>query len=76
MNEIVEFEAITRVKYDENNTTHKLIIDLMAQENKVRQGNEGITSISLNGISESYKDGYSKRVYDLLHTVKKNVRFL
>lgn len=75
-NEIVEFEAITKVKYDEGNATHKLIVDLMAQENKVRQGNEGITSISLNGISEAYKDGYSKRVYDLLHTIKTNVRFL
>ncbi len=75
-NEIVEFEAITKVSYDDTNATHKLIVDLMAQENKVREGNEGLTSINVNGISEAYKDGYSKRVYTLLDTIKKRVKLL
>lgn len=76
MNEIIEFEAITKVTYDETNATHVLTVQLMAQENKVREGNEGVTSVNVNGISEAYKDGYSKRVCTLLGGIKKRVKFL
>ena len=75
-NEVIEFEAITRQKDDAANTTHVLVVELMAQENKVREGNEGLNSISINGISESYKDGYSKRICSLLDSIKKRVKLL
>lgn len=76
MNEQIEFEMITSLTYDETNKQHKLCVDLMIQENKVKQGNEGLMNISVNGISESYKDGYSKRVTTILDTLKKRVKFL
>lgn len=75
-NEIIEFEAITNLTYDKENPLHVLITSLMEQENKVREGNEGVSSINLNGISENYIDNYSKRVCRLLDSVRRRVRFL
>lgn len=76
MNEQIEFEMLTGLTFDDTNKQHKLCVDLMAQENKVRAGNEGLVSVSANGMSETYKDGYSKRVMDIINKLKKRVKIL
>ena len=73
------FEAYTNIAYDETNTKHLTIIQEMAKCHKSKEGNEGLNSISISGISENYNEFYPYYIRVMLDSVaqpKSKVRFL
>lgn len=70
------FENYTNRIYDENNKTHKVCVEEMAKCHKNREHNEGLTSFSGSGISESYESSYPKYILTMLDKLKKKVRLL
>lgn len=72
----VIFEAYTRISYDGRKTNHKICVQEMAKCHKNREHNEGLTSMSASGISESYESLYPKYIITMLNSLKKKVRLL
>lgn len=72
----VEFELLTKIQYDETNPLHVSVIDDMVSYRESQKGNEGLKSLSLSGVTESYKYDYPKNVMRILKELKKRVQFL
>ena len=73
------FEAYTGTPYDEANSTHSVIVSEMAKCHKAREGNEGLNSISISGITENFNDFYPKYILVMLNNIgrgKSRVKFL
>lgn len=73
------FEAYTNIPYDEANPKHLTTIQEMAKCHKSKDGNEGLTSISISGITENYNEFYPYYIRVMLDSVaspKSRVRFL
>ena len=71
-----EFILITRQDYDETNPVHVSIVEDMVKFRDNQIDNLGLTSIALNGISESYAIDYPAYILRQLNTLKKRVIFL
>lgn len=65
-----EDEAVT-ITHQTDSSTLLPIIRLMAIEKFNKLGNEGISSISYSGISESYITDYSEQVQKMLNSKKR-----
>lgn len=73
------FEAYTNISYDDTNSKHKTIINEMAKCHKSKEGNEGLSSISISGITENYNEFYPYYIQVMLDSIRKpksKVRFL
>lgn len=73
------FEAYTNISYNGTNTNHLTIVQEMAKCHKSKEGNEGLNSISISGISENYNEFYPYYIRVMLDSVaqpKSKVRFL
>lgn len=73
---VAEFEYITGIGYDDSIPIHVSVVDDMTAHKASQQGNEGLNSISLNGISESYQTGYNANIMRILMSLKKRVKIL
>lgn len=71
-----EFELLTRLSYDETNPVHVSVVDDMVAYRESQKGNEGLKSLSLGGVSESYKYDYPRNVMRLINSLKKRVQIL
>lgn len=54
-------------------TALEYLVPLMAQEDKNKQGSEGLNARSVSGISETYLNGYSENVMKILKKYRKIV---
>lgn len=75
----VVFESYTGVPYDENNSNHSVIVSEMAKCHKTKEGNEGLNSISISGISENFNEFYPQYIVVMLNNIgrgKSRVKFL
>lgn len=70
------FETYTRIPYDGTNNAHVVCVSEMAKCHKNRENNEGLTSFSGSGISESYESSYPKYIIMMLEKFRKKVRLL
>lgn len=73
---MAEFEFITGIMYDASNLVHMSVVDDMVAYRKSQYGNEGLNSLSLGGVSESYRGDYPTNVMRILTSLKKRVKFL
>lgn len=71
-----EFELLTRVSYDENNPVHVSVVEDMIAYRTSQKGNEGLNSLSLGGVSETYKNDYPITVMRIIKDLKKRVQIL
>lgn len=71
-----EFELLTRVSYDENNPVHVSVVEDMIAYRTSQKGNEGLNSLSLGGVSETYKNDYPITIMRLINSLKKRVQIL
>lgn len=65
------FEAYTNIPFDETNNAHSIIVSEMAKCHKTKEGNEGLNSISLSGITENFNDFYPKYIMVMLNSIAK-----
>ncbi|HCT64459.1 MAG TPA: hypothetical protein DIC60_04195 [Lachnospiraceae bacterium] len=70
------FETYTSISYDSTNNAHVVCVSEMAKCHKNRENNEGLTSFSGSGISESYESSYPKYIIMMLEKFRKKVRLL
>lgn len=73
---IAEFEFITDVMYDLNIPIHASVVQDMAAFRTSQDGNTGLTNIGLNGVSETYRNGYDANIMRILMKLKKRVRVM
>lgn len=73
---IAEFKHITGVEYNDSIPIHVSVVEDMIAHKQSQQGNEGLNSISLNGISESYQASYNNNIMRILMSLKKRVKIL
>lgn len=71
-----EFELLTRLSYDETSPTHVSVVEDMIAYRESQNGNEGLKSLSLGGVSESYRSDYPITVMRLINSLKKRVQIL
>lgn len=71
-----EFEFLTKVQYDETDPLHVSVVDDMVSYRESQKGNEGLKSLSLGGVSESYKYDYPRNVMRIIGRLKKRVQIL
>lgn len=65
------FEAYTNIPFDEANSTHAIIVSEMAKCHKTKEGNEGLNSISISGITENFNEFYPKYIMVMLDSIAK-----
>ncbi|MGE4213600.1 MAG: hypothetical protein AB7E42_02325 [Anaerotignaceae bacterium] len=70
------FETYTGIAYDTTNNGHIVCVAEMAKCHKNRENNEGLTSFSGSGLSESYESSYPKYIIMMLEKFRKKVRLL
>lgn len=71
-----EFELLTKLTYDETNPVHVSVVEDMVSYRESQKGNEGLKSLSLGGVRESYKYDYPRNVMRIISTLKKRVQIL
>ena len=65
------FETYTKIPYDETNKSHEICVSEMAKCHKNRENNEGLTSFTGSGLSESYESLYPKYIIMMLEKFRK-----
>ncbi len=70
------FETYTGIAYDTTNNAHVVCVSEMAKCHKNRENNEGLTSFSGSGLSESYESSYPKYIIMMLEKFRIKVRLL
>ncbi|MHC1750730.1 MAG: hypothetical protein AB9856_20855 [Cellulosilyticaceae bacterium] len=73
---IAEFELITNNKYDRSNLIYVSVVEDMIAYRTSQKGNEGLNSLSLGGVNESYRSDYPDNVMRILKALKKRVQIL
>lgn len=71
---IAVFEAYTNVSYDKENNRHVTVVSEMAKCHKTKDGNEGLNSISVSGITENYNQFYPQYIIVMLDSISKRRR--
>lgn len=71
-----EFELLTRLQYDKTNPVHVSVVDDMVSYRESQKGNEGLKSLSLGGVSETYRSDYPITIMRLINSLKKRVQIL
>lgn len=73
---IAEFEFLTRLRYEETDPLHISVVEDMIAYRTSQKGNEGLNSLSLGGVSETYKNDYPITVMRIIKDLKKRVKIL
>lgn len=71
-----EFALLTRLQYDETNPIHVSVVEDMIAYRTSQKGNEGLKSLSLGGVSETYRSDYPVTIMRLVNSLKKRVQIL
>lgn len=71
---IAVFEAYTNVSYDKENNRHVTVVSEMTKCHKAKEGNEGLNSISVSGITENYNQFYPQYIIVMLDSISKKSR--
>lgn len=73
---IAEFEFLTKIQYDEVNLIHASVVDDMMAYKLSQKDNEGLNSLSLGGVNESYRNDYPKNIMRIISNLRKRVQIL